>query len=187
MIIGLTGSFGAGKGTVVEYLIERAGFSHYSASGFITEEIVRRGMPVNRDSMIEVSNDLRATFGPSHIIDSLYERAKEKGGDAIIESLRAVAEVRRIKELGGVVIGVDADPRIRYERSVTRGSEKDDVSFEKWRDQEQQESNPDDPTKQDIFGSLRESDYLVNNNGTREELEEQIEAVLAEIRAASER
>lgn len=177
MIIGLTGSFGAGKGTVVDYLIEKKGFKHYSATGFITEEIVRRGMPVNRDSMIEVANDLRATGGPASIVDALYERAQIDGGDAIIESLRAVAEVRRIKELGGKVIGVDADPRIRYERAFQRGSEKDNVSFEKWLEQQQQESNPNDPTKQDVFGSLAESDYILTNNGTLGELQSQIDAL----------
>lgn len=177
MIIGLTGSFGAGKGTVVDYLIEKKGFNHYSASGFITEEIVRRGMPINRDSMIVVSNDLRATHGPAYIIDSLYARAQEKGGDSIIESLRAVAEVRRIKELGGKVIGVDANPEIRYERAVGRGSEKDNVTFEEWLEQQRKESNPDDPTKQDIFGALAESDYVVTNDGTLAELYAQVDAL----------
>lgn len=177
MIIGITGSFGAGKGTVVDYLLEKKGFKHYSASGFITEEIERRGMPVNRDSMIVVANDLRATHAPSYIIDSLYARAEEAGGDAVIESLRAVAEVKRIKELGGTVLGVTADPHIRYERAVARGSAKDGVSFDKWLAQEKEESNEADPTKQNIFGALKESDYLIENNGTLEELHSQIDAL----------
>ncbi len=178
MILGLTGSFGAGKGVVVDYLIEK-GFKHYSASGYITEEIVRRGLPINRDSMIVVSNDMRATHGPSMIVDALYARAQEAGGDAIIEALRAVAEVRRIKELGGKVIGVDADAHLRYERAFARGSEKDDVPFEKWLEQERQESNPDDDTKQNIFGALKESDIIVTNNGSLEELHAKIEEALA--------
>lgn len=183
MILGLAGSFGAGKGTVVEYLVETRGFTHYSASGFITEEIVRRGMPVNRDSMTIVSNDMRREHGPAYIIDSLYERALQAGGDAIIESLRAVAEVHRIQELGGAVIGVDADPHIRYERAFARGSEKDNVSFDKWLEQERAESNPDDPTKQNIFGALKEADRIVTNNGSREELHAQIDAVLESVRS----
>jgi dephospho-CoA kinase len=131
MIVGITGSFGAGKGAVVDYLVQEKGFKNYSASGFITEEIVRRQMPVNRDSMIVVANDLRAKFGPTFIIDSLYERAKDHGKNSIIESLRAIAEVQRIKELGGIVLGIDADPQIRYERAFARGSEKDHVNKKK--------------------------------------------------------
>lgn len=178
MIIGITGSFGAGKGVVVDYLLKNKGFKHYSASGFITEEIVRTGLPVNRDSMIMVANDLRATHGPAYIIESLYKRAQEAGGDAAIEALRAVAEVKKIKELGGFVIGVDADSKIRYERAFARKSEKDNVPYDTWLEQERRENNPDDPTKQNISGALKESDAFVTNNGTPEELFAQVETAL---------
>jgi dephospho-CoA kinase len=179
MIIGITGSFGAGKGVVVGYLAKQKNFTHYSASGFITEEVVRRGLPVNRDSMVSVANELRAAHGPAYIIETLYARARAKGGNVAIESLRALAEVRKIKELGGFVIGVDADPKLRYQRAFERRSEKDNVSFEKWLEQERSESNPDDPTKQDIFGALNESDVVVTNNGSVEELFSQVDAALA--------
>jgi dephospho-CoA kinase len=180
MILGLAGSFGAGKGAVVEYL-QSKGFLHYSASGFITEEIEKRNMPVTRDSMILVGNDLRQKHGPAYIVEALYNRALAHEGNAIIESLRAVAEVEKIKELGGVVIGVDADPKLRYERSQQRGSVKDGVSFDKWASQEQQEMNPDDPTKQDIFGALKKADIVVFNNTTFDELYAQIDEALVKI------
>jgi dephospho-CoA kinase len=178
MIVGITGSFGAGKGAIVDYLVSKKGFTHYSASAFITEEIIRRKLPVNRDSMIEVGNDLRANFGPAYIVETLYLHAKEAGGDAVIESLRAIAEVIKLKELGGIIIGVDAEPKIRYERSVLRGSEKDAVTYDKWLEQEKIENNPNDPTKHNIFGALKMSDYTILNNGTLEELHTQIEAFL---------
>lgn len=182
MIVGITGSFGSGKGAVVDYLVQKFGFAHYSASGFITEEIKHRGLPLNRDSMTIVANELRKAHGPSYIIESLYARALAHGGDVVIESLRAVAEVQKIKALGGNVIGVDADAPIRYERAHSRGSEKDNVSFEKFLAQEKAESNLDDPTKQNIFGALKESDFIITNNGSFEELHAQIDEVLAKIR-----
>lgn len=178
MILGVAGSFAAGKGTVVDYLVAGKGFAHYSASGFITEEIIRRELPVNRDSMIIVANDLRQKYGPTYIVDSLYERAQAAGGNVIIESLRAVAEVKRIQELGGFVIGVDASPEVRYERAVSRNSLKDNVTYEHWRAQEQAESNPDDDTKQNIFGALALADYTIMNDGTIEELQEAVDAFL---------
>ena len=175
MIIGIAGSFGAGKGTVVEYLTRVKNFTHYSASGFIVEEIERRGLSVNRDTMTVVANELRAVHGPSYIIDSLYERAKKFGGDVVIESLRAVAEVRRIKELGGKVIGVDALPELRFKRAIARNSVKDHVTYEKWLEQEQAESNQSDPHKQNIFGALKEADFVIINNDTIEKLQKAVE------------
>ena len=46
--IGITGTLGAGKGTIVDYLIQHRGFVHFSVRAFITEEINRRGREVNR-------------------------------------------------------------------------------------------------------------------------------------------
>lgn len=177
MIIGLTGSFGAGKGVVVDYL-KTKGFKHYAARDFITEEINRRNLPINRDSMIEVANRLRSEHGSAYIVEELFKRAVASGGDAVIESLRAVAEVHKMKELGAVVIGVDADGEVRYKRIVGRGSETDRVSFEEWLVQEKKESNPDDPTKQDIFGALKESDHIISNSSTLDELHQKIDDTL---------
>ncbi|HVV15174.1 MAG TPA: AAA family ATPase [Candidatus Paceibacterota bacterium] len=182
MIIGITGSFGAGKGVVVDYLSKTRGFKHYSASGFIKEEIVRRGLPVDRDSMILIGNAIRAEYGPAYIIETLYKRAEEAGGDAVIEALRAVAEAKKIKELGGLVIGVDADSKLRYERAFARKSEKDNVPYDKWLEQERIENNATDPTRQNISGALKESDVIVTNNGTPEELFAQVEEALQKIK-----
>lgn len=178
MIIGLTGSFGAGKGCVADYLVQQKGFAHYSARTFITKEIEKRGLLVSRDSMIEVANDLRKMHGPTYIFEQLVNMAKEHEGNAVVESVRAVAEAKYIKEHGGVVLGVDADPQVRYERIVKRGSETDHVTFEEWHAQEVRESNPDDPTKQDIFGALRESNCIIMNTTTLEELYKEIDSFI---------
>lgn len=179
MLIGITGSFGAGKGCVSDYLVNQKGFAHFSARAFITEEIIRRGLDINRDVTTIVANDLRKQGGPTYIFEQLVRQAEAHGGDAVVESVRAVAEAKYIKQKGGVVLGVDADPQIRYERIVKRGSETDHVSFEEWHEQELRESNPDDPTKQDIFGALKASDYIILNTDSLESLETEVEKFLA--------
>lgn len=181
MIIGVTGSFGAGKGCIANYLVHKKGFTHFSVRAFLVEEIEKRGLPINRDSMIVVANDLRKTGGPTYIFEELVARAKEHGGDVVIESIRAVAEAKYIKEQGGKVIGVDADPEIRYARTIKRGSETDHVSYNAWREQELRESNPDDPTKQDIFGALKESDLIIENDISLRDLYTQLETFLKKI------
>ncbi len=181
-IIGVTGTNGAGKGEIVKYLVEQLGFMHYSVSGFIVEEIIRNGLTVDRDNMIMVGNDLRATFGPAHIVEVLHAKACEDGGDSVIESLRALAEVRRVCELGGFIIGIDTHPRLRYERIRARRSAKDAVSFDEFIAQERSEINPDDPTKQDLRGALKEADVIITNDGSFEELYEMLDHALTKAR-----
>lgn len=181
MIIGITGSFGSGKGTVAEYLVDQKGFQHYSARSLIAEEVKKRSMSLNRDSMIVVANDLRAQYGPTYIFKRLIDQAKDNGRDAVVESVRAVAEVDYTKTQGGVVLGVDADPELRYQRIISRQSETDQVSFEKWQQQEEAESNSGDETKQDIFGALKKSDYIIKNESDLATLHKKIDEFLSTI------
>lgn len=180
MIIGITGTNGAGKGTVVEYLVQK-GFKHYSASGFITEEIERRGMPVNRDSMRLVANDLRQTQNPAYLFESLYQRALESGGDAVLEAPRAIAEGKFLNDKGVLLIAVDADRTVRYERISKRKSVKDNVSFEQFSAQEDREMNATETYDMNILGVMKMADFTLHNDGTVEKLHAQIDEVLQKI------
>jgi dephospho-CoA kinase len=182
MIIGITGTIGAGKGTVVAYLLEKKGFKHYSARAFITEEIVKRGLPVNRDSMVLVGNALRAEHNPAFVIESLYERAKTAGGDAVIESIRTPGEVAAMRgKEKFYLLAVDADPEIRYERIKARGSETDTVSLEEFKDQETREMHSDDPNKQNLADCIKQADFTLRNDGSFDDLYAQLEKFLSGI------
>lgn len=178
MIIGITGTIGAGKGTVVEFLQQR-GFVHQSARAFVTEEIERRGLPVSRDSMVAVANDLRVQHSLSYIVEQLYERAKQHGGDAVIESIRTVGEVDALRQHDGFfLLSVDADPKLRFERIRKRGLVTDDISLEKFQADEQREMTSTNPNKQNIGAVMALADATLRNNGTFEELYAKVEALL---------
>jgi dephospho-CoA kinase len=97
IIIGITGTLGADKGTVVEYLKTKYGFQHFSASAYIGEEVVRRGMEVDRDTLTQVANDLRASNHPAYIIEKLFKKAAMSGKNSIIESIRTVGEIELLR------------------------------------------------------------------------------------------
>jgi len=182
MIIGVTGTNGAGKGTLPEYLRERHGFTHYSARAFIVGEIERRGLVVDRTSMNQTANELRKEHGPEYVIKCLFERAKEAGGDAIIESVRALGEARYLKQEGAFVVAIDADRKIRYERITKRASETDKVSFEEFCLQEDREMAQEAEYDMNITGVMEMADYTLTNDGTLEELYESIEDMIKVLR-----
>ena len=178
IILGITGTNGAGKGTVVEYLVKQKNFKHFSASGLISEEIERMGLPVNRENMIVVGNELREKYGADVIVERLMGRAMGERGNIIIESIRTLAEVKKIKENGGILLAVDADQKLRYERNEKRRSNKDGISFEQFLDFEEKESQSVDSNKQNLVICRQEADYIVENNGSVEELHQKIEEIL---------
>ena len=181
-IIGITGTLGAGKGTIVDYLKEHYGYRHYSVRGYLIEEALRRGMELNRDTFVVVANDLRATHSPSYITDQLYLQAAENGENAIIESVRTPGEVESLrKQEHFLLFAVDADPEIRYERVVGRGSETDHISYETFLENEAREMSSTDPNHQNIGRCMQLADYVFMNNGDFEDLYRQVEDVLQEI------
>ena len=93
IIIGITGTLGAGKGTVVEYLSQNKGFLHFSVREYLKKEMKRRSMPNNRDSMTHLANELRTQNSPSYVTDQLYLESLEKNKNAIIESIRTPGEI----------------------------------------------------------------------------------------------
>lgn len=171
VIVGITGTLGAGKGTLVNYLITEQGFVHYSAREFIVGEITRRGLEVNRDSMTSVANDLRAKHSPAYVIEELYRQAFKSGNNAVIESIRTPGEIEFLKKQGNfILVAVDADPQIRYNRIILRASETDHVSFETFKNNEKREFTTTDPNKQNLGKCIALADIVLNNNGTVEEL-----------------
>ena len=175
-IIGITGTIGAGKGTIVDYLVKNYGFKHYSVRDYLIREATKQNLPLNRDTYVQLANSLRDAHSPSFIIDELYKEAAKNGTDAIIESIRTPGEIASLRTKDDFSLwAVDADPKIRYERIVARQSETDHISFDTFLANEQREMNAEDPNKQNLAACIRQADLLFENNGNLEELYRKIE------------
>lgn len=185
IIIGITGTLGAGKGTIVEYLVGHEGFDHYSVRGFLLEEMKKLGMPENRESMTILANRLRAAYGPSHIIDHLYDQARENGHDCVIESIRTPGEVDSLRRKPDFyLLAVDADPRTRYERILARASETDQVSFAEFIAGEEKEFESEDPHKQNLKKCIEMADFNFRNDGSIAALTDKVGKVMNEIKTS---
>ncbi len=183
-LVGITGTNGAGKGAIVEYLTERHGFRHFSVRGYLTEKLASQNLEATRENLITLANKLRAENSPSYIIEQLLEQAvaeSNNGQGCIIESVRTLGEVQALKAAGQfTLLAVDADQRVRYDRVVKRKSATDMISFETFVEQESREmDNGDDPTKQNLSGCIRAADHVLKNDRDLAALYAELDKILS--------
>ncbi|MCX6819810.1 MAG: AAA family ATPase [Candidatus Adlerbacteria bacterium] len=180
MIIGITGTLGAGKGTAVEYL-KTKGFVDFSSSGILKEILAEKGLPATRKNLSELADELMKQH-QGGVLSISHERAQKNGlENYILEAIHRVDEANYVKSIGGIVWGVDADIELRFERITKRKEgEKDNVTFEQFLADSKREDEGGTGTGPNIRAVLAISDHVFHSNGSKEELYVEVEEALQE-------
>lgn len=185
MIIGITGTFGAGKGTVVEFLKQR-GFEHYSVRDFLKKEIEKRNLPTNIDNMVLVANELREKNSPSYIVEQLYLEAQKKEKDCIIESIRAVGEVKALKSKDNFyLIAVNAPLALRYSRIISRQSETDNLTYNEFIEKERRQMKSSKHNEQNLEKCIEMANFTIQNEKDFEYLKKQVDSIYEKIKSSN--
>jgi dephospho-CoA kinase len=182
--IGITGTIGAGKGTVVEYL-KTKGYKHYSVRNFLLTEIKRRRIEPVRESMKDVADDLRKNFSPGYIMEELLAEQKRDGVNGVIESIRALGEIELLRKNAENfhLLAVDATPELRYGRIYARKSTTDNVTYEEFLTYEKTEMSNTEPWKMNLLACIAMADFKLENNGNLDDLHKKIDEVLKAIQS----
>jgi dephospho-CoA kinase len=145
-IIGIGGTNGSGKDVLSEILADDYGWLFISSSrDLLIPELKRRGLPAEREHMSALSAEWNRQSGTGALIDKAVERFNELDQSGsyqglVISSIRHPWEVKRIHELKGKIVWIDADPKIRYGRIFNRGQgDKDKKSFQEFLEEEERE------------------------------------------------
>jgi len=176
MIIGITGTLGAGKGTAAQYLAQKHNFVYYSVRNFIAEEVLRRGLLVNRDTITQVANDMRRVHGSDYVTRQLFVHVVKEQRSVVVESIRTVGEVECLRAHHGVLWNIEADQKLRFERA-SRMPDTSHLNFEQFVEREKTDEVSSDPSQR-LSGVRALADLTIVNNGTKEEYYQKIEAAL---------
>lgn len=177
MIIGLTGKNCSGKGEVARFLVD-AGYQYFSLSDEVREELEHRNKEVTRNSLTVTANQLRSDHGAGILAERVLQKL-DPTSHAVVDSIRNPFEVEALRRRDGFhLISVEADPKIRYERIKSRRREQDPKTYEEFLEVEAREAQSDDPASQQLNRTGEMADAVVENNGTLDELHEQIRQVI---------
>lgn len=169
-LIGISGTNGSGKDTLGKILADDYGWCFISVTDILRHELIRRDIEITRKNLRHLSAEWRRQSGLGVLIDEATQQFGPQKNDfkgLAIASLRNHGEADRLHELGGKVVWVDADPKVRYERIVSRGRKVEDArTYEQFlQDQEEEmEHYKGDKATLDLRGVKERADIFIIND-----------------------
>ena len=181
-IIAIVGMSGSGKSVVVDHLTDK-GYPKVYFGGMIYKEMEKRGIERTEDGESEKKfrEEIRRTEGADWVVKQVIEEARDliTAGQKriILDGVYSWTEFKTLKhEFPGSLtfLAVVVDKKIRYERVARRSDRAFDFKAIRERDRSEIENL-------EKGGPIAGADYYVLNNGTVDELCEQVDKVLKEI------
>lgn len=190
-VIGLVGPIASGKGTVAQILRE-FGFEYYSLSDRIREELTKRQLPITREWLQNMGDELRGKYGEAILAQRTSELIAESPNTKIVvDSIRNPSEIKFLRELLDAtvtIIGVDASPETRWKRFVERGRNENVTTKEEFLAMDARETQSSGEShKIDITECLKLADRTFENEGTTDDLMRKLDKFFRETKETGRR
>ena len=181
MIVIVTGMPGSGKSRIVKEF-ERKGFPSVSLGDIVREETIKRGLELTKENVAKVSIRLRQELGQNAVAKLAVKKVREllrRSPLVVIDGVRSLDEVGTFRgAFPGekiVIIAVHTPPRLRFERLKARGRHDDPQTWEDFEERDWKE------LRFGIGGVIAMADYMLINDGSKEEYEKRVETLVERI------
>ena len=184
MIIGLTGTIGSGKGELSTYLRNK-NFNYITISDLIREELLKRNLPLKREELQNLGNEMRKIHGNNFWAKKAIEKIN-LNENLIIDGIRNIGEVEEFKNLPNFfLLAIDAPEELRLIRTKRRKRvidgriSSDPQNQEKFKQLEKRDRGFNEPEYgQQVLKCLEVADYTIINDSTLDKLYEKLDLFL---------
>lgn len=166
--IALVGMAGSGK-TICAKHLEARGFYQFRFGSIVTDEVTRRGLPINPENERTVREEFRANEGMDAIAKRALphlHKALETHTSIIIDGLYSFSEYKTLRPIFGddmVIIAIFSPRKMRYARLANRPERPLTAQEAQLRDYAEIENI-------EKGGPIAIADYTLTNDGTPQEL-----------------
>lgn len=176
IILGLSGMLAAGKGTITEYLKNKYQAVNFRFSDPFRETLEIYDLDVSRENMQKLSTLMRQHFGEDVLAKAMTKKAKHASdGLIVIDGVRRFTDIENLIKLPEFhLVAIKVDQKIRFERCVNRKENIGDatMTFDEFCVKEAAEAESQIPAV------MAHAEFAVDNNGTMEDLQKQIDEIL---------
>jgi dephospho-CoA kinase len=176
IILGFAGELACGKGTATKYITEKHNGGAHKFSNMLRDVAHRMHLEESRENIQKISTFFRQNFGEDIMSRVIYKDVVADSHSIIaVDGVRRLMDIKYLTTLPGFkLIYIEANIERRYERIIKRGENSDDLSktFEGFKEDHLKE------TESQIKDLKKKADFVLDNNGTLEDLYKQIEDVL---------
>jgi len=186
--IGVVGQIAVGKGKLVEYLINKLGFTSFSLSSILHEELNKRRIKqFTRKTLQDLGDELRKKYGDSVLAERAIEKI-ENGelrmeNKIIIEGIRNPGEIEYLKKLPHfILIGVKAKRELRFKRLLQRAKAWDPTTWNEFLTVDKRDLGVGQKKSgQQVKKCLAYCDYVLINNKDVNDFQRKVEKLMEKI------
>ncbi|WP_297064768.1 dephospho-CoA kinase [Thermococcus sp.] len=185
MIVIVTGMPGSGKSKIVKEF-EKRGFPSVSLGDIVREETIKRGLKLTKENVAKVSIRLRQELGQNAVAKLAVRKVEEflkKSPIVVIDGVRSLDEVGTFRGAFPnediVIVAVHTPPKLRFKRLKARGRHDDPKTWEDFEERDWKE------LRFGIGGVIAMADYMLVNDGSKEDYEKKVRELVEVILALS--
>ncbi len=176
IILGFVGPLASGKGTSAQYLKDKYQGEIFKFSTVLRDILDRLYLKQNRQNLQTLSTVLRQNFSQDILSKVIFEDVNNSQNNLIIiDGIRREEDIKYLKNLPNfILISIDADLKIRYQRLIKRNENSDDKNktLEQFKLDNQQEP------EQKIKIIAEKAQEKINNNGSFTDLYQQLDLIV---------